>query len=67
MVRSYTLGTPNATRDNTNKMSSLKNVGKYLTSSPSSMSKSIEARSDLDLFLEFVCFNASTTFKPMDD
>ena len=51
----------------TNKMSLLKEEGKYLTSHISMLSKSIEARPDLDLFLNFVNFNASPILIIVDE
>jgi len=42
-------------------------VGIYFTLCISILSKSIDARFNLDHFAHFVCFNAITTFKPNDD
>ena len=40
---------------------------KYFTSRTSILSKSIAVRSDLELLLDFVIFNASTILKPKED
>ena len=66
MERPYVLGTLSATGGKRNKMSSLKNDGKYLTSRTSILSKSMDARSNLDFFLT-VSFKASTIVNSTDE
>ena len=65
--RPYVLGALSVTGAKRNKTSPLKEDGKYLTSRTSILSKSMDARSDFDLFLDFVYFKASTTVKPIDE
>ena len=47
-------------------MSPLKENGKYLTSRTFILLKSMDARSDFDIFLDFVSFKASTLVNPID-
>ena len=65
--RPYTFGTPRATNGITNKLSLLKEKGKYLTFHISKLSTSMEAISDFDLFPNFVNFNASPILKIIDE
>ena len=45
----------------------LTKVGRYFTLHISMLSKSIDARYNLNHFAHFVCFNALTKLKPNDD
>jgi hypothetical protein len=65
--RPYVLGALSATGGKRNKTSPLKEDGKYLTSLTSILSKSMDARSDFDLFFDFVSFKASTIVNPVDE
>jgi hypothetical protein len=65
--RPHVLEALNATGGKKNKTSPLKEDGKYLTSRTSILLKSMDARSDFDLFLDFVNFKASTIVNPVDE
>jgi hypothetical protein len=65
--RPYVLGVLSVTGGKRNKTSPLKEDGKYLTSRTSILSKSMDARSAFDLFLDFVSFKASTIVNPIDE
>lgn len=67
MERPYVFETPSVTGGKTNKTLPSKEDGKYLTSRTSILSKSMKARSDFDLFLDFVTFKASTIVNLIDD
>jgi hypothetical protein len=56
-----------ATGGKRNKTSPLKEDNKYLTSRTSILSKLMDARSDFDIFLDFVNFKASTIINPVDE
>jgi hypothetical protein len=63
----YVLGALSVTGSKRNKTSPSKKDGKYLTSRTSILSKSMDARSDFNLFLDFVSFKASTIVNPVDE
>ena len=63
----YVVGTFSDTGGKRNKTSPLKEDGKYLTSRTSKLSKSMNARSDFDIFLDFVSFKASTIVNSIDE
>jgi hypothetical protein len=65
--RLYILGALSAKGGKRNKTSPLKEDGKYLTSRTFILSKSMDAKSDFDLFLDFVNFKASTIVNPVDE
>jgi hypothetical protein len=65
--RPYVFRALSATRGKRNKISPLKEDGKYLTSRTSILSKSMDERSDFDFFLDFVSFMASTIVSHIDE
>jgi hypothetical protein len=65
--RPYVLEVLSVTGDKRSKTSPLKENGKYFTSLTSILSKSMDARSDFNLFFDFISFKASTIVNHIDE